>query len=522
MDVVNLCDKQSKILYDHLKNAASDIKHLLDLQQDVSNMEQSDKENTGTDSVVESILSATSKDGITSLGHDTYHGDATKPFDCETPLVKEDNFRKSLLQDQRSSTPKSLPHAPPRKLRQCLDLTDRFNVVDKSCKDSVRLWSAESRPVALAPSQESSAGDFCHVETVLPRSCVKLSSKMLNNKLGCIDDDELSDGSQSHTVFTIAKLVSNLNAEKKKSKGLQERITILENELSAAKIELELELARREEHNAGQLSTLIEEIYKAQKERESAVLARLKLATQERDEALLRAKAFEKDARINNCHDGKDYSLIDKNLKELLHSVCEADSGRAIDKYGKSILSHVTKLKEERDRITKEEMEVVMRERDSAVHKCHVLSGQLQDYKESKKNTPEKHQLQSLRVKVLTAQQERDSALQKLSDAHDEIETLRIYYSLHKALVQNGMLAIGQAECDDASRLAEALRVAHEHNRMQEANVRRKEADIRRVTEKNERLEQLVTSLKKKVNLLTERSSRSIQEFSGSENTPRC
>lgn len=44
------------------------------------------------------------------------------------------------------------------------------------------------------------------------------------------------------------------------------------------------------------LLELVEEIYKAQRERDQAVMARLRLANEERDEALLRAKKLQEAA----------------------------------------------------------------------------------------------------------------------------------------------------------------------------------------------------------------------------------
>lgn len=44
------------------------------------------------------------------------------------------------------------------------------------------------------------------------------------------------------------------------------------------------------------LLALVEEIYKAQRERDQAVMARLRLANEERDEALLRAKKLQETA----------------------------------------------------------------------------------------------------------------------------------------------------------------------------------------------------------------------------------
>lgn len=56
---------------------------------------------------------------------------------------------------------------------------------------------------------------------------------------------------------------------------------------------------------------MVEEIYTAQKEREHAMIERLKLANKERDEAILRAHAFAKDARLvfNAIDIGKECKL---------------------------------------------------------------------------------------------------------------------------------------------------------------------------------------------------------------------
>jgi len=59
--------------------------------------------------------------------------------------------------------------------------------------------------------------------------------------------------------------------------------------------------------------------------------------------------------------------------------------------------------------------------------------------------------------------------------------------SLHKKLSDSGKIDMTSSQSDDAERLAQALRVAHEHSHVQETNARRQEADCKRLREKNER-----------------------------------
>jgi len=57
-----------------------------------------------------------------------------------------------------------------------------------------------------------------------------------------------------------------------------------------------------------------------------------------------------------------------QNLRQLLEAVCEAETGRATEKYGRDIASRIALLRNERNRITSEEMKAVICERDKALH----------------------------------------------------------------------------------------------------------------------------------------------------------
>ncbi|KAG9336366.1 hypothetical protein JZ751_002713 [Albula glossodonta] len=125
--------------------------------------------------------------------------------------------------------------------------------------------------------------------------------------------------------------------------------------------------------------TLVEEIYKAQRERDQAVMARLRLANEERDEALLRAKRLqEASAELENINP----EVNDADLEELLNRINSAESALGIDRSGAVIVDRLQKARERRKKITAEEMNAVIEERDAALAKCRRLEQDLHHAKE--------------------------------------------------------------------------------------------------------------------------------------------
>lgn len=109
---------------------------------------------------------------------------------------------------------------------------------------------------------------------------------------------------------------------------------------------------------------LIEEVYFAQKERDDAIMSRLRLANEERDEAIARAKHMEMSLKVlENINPEEN----DMTLQELLNRINNADTGIAIQRNGAVIVDRIYKTKECRKRITAEEMNAVIEERDAAL-----------------------------------------------------------------------------------------------------------------------------------------------------------
>ena len=362
----------------------------------------------------------------------------------------------------------------------------------KNIEDDI--WTTYSEPFVCAKSHETSDCDFRLVETVLPKVQENPSRRIVEHS------DGASDGSHSHTVFTVAKLVSSINKHKKEIKVLEERVKSLENELTASKMTLDLEKTKSDKYDCGKVLLLVEEIYQAQREREAAVLARMKLANQERDEALLKSNACFKEGRLLSEKEEPKHLLSDASLQELLAGIFHATSARALAKHGASILDRIAKIKQDRDNIVQEEMHAVMNERDVAINKHQNVT------EETMTSSPNRSLL-AIRSSGEDESHRNPTAPVHFSDTRKELEMLQINYSLSKSLqkkVFRGGCETGNC-CDDAERLAELLRVAEEHSRLQEAVKRRNDEEMKKMVEKNEKLERLVAVLRKKLIAQTRR-----------------
>ncbi|XP_012324596.1 mirror-image polydactyly gene 1 protein isoform X7 [Aotus nancymaae] len=211
--------------------------------------------------------------------------------------------------------------------------------------------------------------------------------------------------SDSDKENTIAFLLKELNILKTSNKKLQEKLAKEDKEQRKLKFKLELQEKETEAKIAEKTAALVEEVYFAQKERDEAIMSRLQLAIEDRDEAIARAKHMEMSLKVlENINPEEN----DMTLQELLNRINNADTGIAIQKNGAIIVDRIYKTKECKMRITAEEMSALIEERDAALSKA----------------------------KLLSMQQARETAVQQYKKLEEEIQTLRVYYSLHKSLSQ--------------------------------------------------------------------------------------
>ncbi|XP_010630965.1 mirror-image polydactyly gene 1 protein isoform X4 [Fukomys damarensis] len=204
---------------------------------------------------------------------------------------------------------------------------------------------------------------------------------------------------------TVAFLLKELDILRTSNKKLQEKLTKENKEQKKLKFKLELQEKAMEATIAEKTAALVEEVYFAQRERDEAVMSRLQLAIEERDEAIAQAKRMEMSLKmLENINPEEN----DMTLQELLNRINNADTGIAIQKNGAIIVDRIYRSKECKKRITAEEMNAVIEERDAALSQ----------------------------VKLLSMHQAKETAVEQYKKLEEEIQTLRVYYSLHKSLSQ--------------------------------------------------------------------------------------
>uniref|UniRef100_A0A8C6DUZ4 Mirror-image polydactyly 1 n=1 Tax=Moschus moschiferus TaxID=68415 RepID=A0A8C6DUZ4_MOSMO len=351
-----------------------------------------------------------------------------------------------------------------------------------------------------------------------------------NNDLHCecaIPCQVTSDLSKEET---IALLLKELNILKASNKKLQEELSKEDKEHRKLKLKLELQEKATEAQIAEKTAALVEEVYLAQKERDEAIMSRLQLANEERDEAIAQAKHMEMSLKLlENINPEEN----DMTLQELLNRINNADTGVAIQKNGAIIVDRIYKTKECKKRITAEEMNAVIEERDAALSQCKRLQQELHHLKEQKQTsannmrhlTAENNQERALKAKLLAMQQARETAVQQYKKLEEEIQTLRVYYSLHKSLSQEenlkdqfnltlstyeealknreNIVSITQQQNEE---LATQLQQALTDRANMELELQRAVEASRTANDKVQKLERLVDVLRKKVGAGTMRT----------------
>ncbi|NXF50540.1 MIPO1 protein, partial [Oceanites oceanicus] len=246
-------------------------------------------------------------------------------------------------------------------------------------------------------------------------------------------------------------LLKELDTLRAKNKKLQDKLSEKDKELKTIKLDLELQERATEAKIAEKIAALVEEVYSAQRERDEAVMARLRLANEERDEAFLRVQRLEESLKeLENINPEEN----DMTLQELLNRINNADTGIDILKNGAIILNRIHRTKERKKKIIAEEMNAVIEQRDAALSQCKRLEQQLHHLKEQNQTsanntrhlTAENNQERALKADLIALQQEKEAALQQCKKLEKEIQTLRIYYSLYKSLSE-GMSLKDRLDC---------------------------------------------------------------------------
>uniref|UniRef100_A0A8C3JFN2 Mirror-image polydactyly 1 n=1 Tax=Calidris pygmaea TaxID=425635 RepID=A0A8C3JFN2_9CHAR len=331
--------------------------------------------------------------------------------------------------------------------------------------------------------------------------------------------DAADIGGRTETAF----LLKELDTLRAKNKKLQDKLSEKDKELKTIKLDLELQERAAEAKIAEKIAALVEEVYSAQRERDEAVMARLKLANEERDEAFLRVQRLEQSLKeLENINPEEN----DMTLQELLNRINNADTGIDILKNGAIILNRIHRTKERKKKIIAEEMNAVIEQRDAALSQCKRLEQELHHLKEQNQTsanntrhlTAENNQERALKADLIALQQEKEAALQQCKKLEEEIQTLRVYYRLYKSLSEGmnmkdqlnctfgtsegglqgreGVVTLTYGQVED---LAAQLQQARSEQKDTELKLQKALEASQEANEKVQKLERLVDVLRKKV-----------------------
>ncbi|KAJ3612817.1 hypothetical protein NHX12_019075 [Muraenolepis orangiensis] len=109
-------------------------------------------------------------------------------------------------------------------------------------------------------------------------------------------------------------------------------------------------------------SSSLKELFAAQKDRDQALMSRLRLANEERDEALLRAKHLQQSTAGMEVIT-PEFNM-DQDVEAVLSHLAVADSALSVQQGGAVLLALLQKARQRRHDITTQEMVVLMDQRD--------------------------------------------------------------------------------------------------------------------------------------------------------------
>ncbi|PIK59994.1 putative mirror-image polydactyly protein 1 protein isoform X2 [Apostichopus japonicus] len=330
-------------------------------------------------------------------------------------------------------------------------------------------------------------------------------------------------------------LIKELGSAKDLNKELSEKLSEAEKELESLKIKQDLCEAMMEAEVAAKGAALVEEIFAAQKEHDEAILARMNLANDERDDALNRAKRMEDRDGFDSGTDvnsNDDYSHTDAVSKEytelttmaycitsLVKKLSNANSHSDIRKYGHAIVSQIGSSKDRRKRITSEEMRAIIEEKDAAITLSKKLEREVIQLKKNQEDSQFKRKnADSLTNELKSSKKERDAALLKAKKLQGELQNLKMYYSLHKSLSQESQLrdqfndslvtiegqvksrdqVLAKTQKDNSQLVSQLNAVANERNSLV-LKVQQLEQENAHMKQENEKQERLVGVLRKKI-----------------------
>ncbi|CAG2201347.1 unnamed protein product [Mytilus edulis] len=252
----------------------------------------------------------------------------------------------------------------------------------------------------------------------------------------------------------VALLLSELDAAKSQNKKLMEKMINIELDLETERLKAKVREADEKGHtDASVAAGMVQEVHKSQRRKEEAMMGRIKVANQERDESMFRLSEMERRYEESFSRDRSDSGDMEDELD----------------------LEEARKLEEE----------LMKRQREDTFN-----------------NSNSEH---NLLAELDIVKKERELALAKVRQLKDENETIRIYYSLHKSLSQesihqvNNTLHVNQSKLKENNTLVAELQDATVHRDQLQADLDKRDRKLEETAAQIKKLERLVTVLRKKL-----------------------
>ncbi|XP_071161866.1 mirror-image polydactyly gene 1 protein-like isoform X1 [Mytilus edulis] len=307
----------------------------------------------------------------------------------------------------------------------------------------------------------------------------------------------------------VALLLSELDAAKSQNKKLMEKMINIELDLETERLKAKVREADEKGHtDASVAAGMVQEVHKSQRRKEEAMMGRIKVANQERDESMFRLSEMERryeesfSRDRSDSGDMEDELDLEENFDHLMSRVGQYDFPN-VHEYN-SLAQKLEQMKQRQREIASDEMQAILEQRDLALAKARKLEEEL--IKRQREDTfNNSNSEQNLLAELDIVKKERELALAKVRQLKDENETIRIYYSLHKSLSQesihqvNNTLHVNQSKLKENNTLVAELQDATVHRDQLQADLDKRDRKLEETAAQIKKLERLVTVLRKKL-----------------------
>ncbi|XP_057304241.1 mirror-image polydactyly gene 1 protein-like [Hydractinia symbiolongicarpus] len=325
-------------------------------------------------------------------------------------------------------------------------------------------------------------------------------------------------------------LLEELKAARSLNRTLTQKLSHVELELEEvliSKQELKVEL---EASLTGKGAALVDKIYTAQKERDNAMMTRLKLMSAENEELIQRLKAFEKNQKFDSgvengslLENDMHVNPNDLSLNQVVDRMKSSQHSDTIEFHGDLVVEQLNKIQNYKNKRSTSEYQQVKDERDQAREEILHLRDELKDLHneremlETQYRKNETNRLKTIQDQMKSVIQERDQTLQHSQQLQEKLEALKLQHSLKNSLSNEATLreqfttTMDEFESKLNEKESQINTVRHSYDdllakltkSLQDKNIIEKQlkSSIQQVTEERkraDRLERLVDVLRKR------------------------